>query len=113
MHGTDKPHVPYNDSIRTILTMINLSNESEVDNRDQTISKCCLGSLYQRAIEMVRFKQAKHLVLDVERARDISAQLEEDKIQAAAERLQHKEVISEVGQRPKPTSAKYIPKHTH
>ena len=52
--------------------------------------------VYQHAIDKVRIKQTKHLVLDVERARDISAQLEEEKTQVTAERLQHKEAISQV-----------------
>ena len=64
--------------------------------RDRTMSKVLSLPLDQNALETVRFKQAKHLVLDVVRARDISAQLEENKIQEAAERLQHKEAISQV-----------------
>ena len=59
----------------------------------------CFGLLvlYQHAIDKVRIKQTKHLVLDVERARDISDQLEEEKMQGTAERLHHKEAISQVG----------------
>ena len=73
------------------------------------MSEHSLGSSYQLALDTVRIKQTKHLVLDVERARDTSAQLEEEKIQATAERLQDKEAVSQVGPlwKPRCQVAKY------
>ena len=49
-------------------------------------------------LDKVRIQQTQHLVLDTRRVHDNSALLEEEKIQATAERLQQKEIMSQVGQ---------------
>ena len=54
--------------------------------------------LDQDIIDLVRIRQTQHLVLDTKRAHDTSAKIEAEKIQAAAERLQQKEVLSKVGE---------------
>ena len=51
----------------------------------------------QKVIDNVRIQQTKHLVLDIQKAQDNSAQLEEEKILATAQRLQQKEMMCEVG----------------
>ncbi|XP_022100806.1 stress response protein NST1-like [Acanthaster planci] len=52
----------------------------------------------KNVLDKVRIQQTQHLVLDIRRARDNSAALEEEKIQATAERLQQKEILSQVMQ---------------
>ncbi|XP_038059889.1 stathmin domain-containing protein 1-like [Patiria miniata] len=52
----------------------------------------------KNVIDKVRIQQTQHLVLDIRRAHDNSAALEEEKIQFTAERLQQKEVMSRVVQ---------------
>ncbi|XP_033635586.1 uncharacterized protein LOC117296666 [Asterias rubens] len=50
------------------------------------------------AIETVRQQQTKHIELDIHRAQETSAQLEEEKALAVAQRLQQKDIMSQVVQ---------------
>ncbi|XP_022080198.1 uncharacterized protein LOC110973593 [Acanthaster planci] len=65
----------------------------EIDSRMQIAEE-----RRKNVLDKVRIQQTQHLVLDIRRARDNSAALEEEKMQATAERLQQKEIMSQVMQ---------------
>ena len=56
------------------------------------------GLTKQDAIETVRQQQTKHIELDIHRAQETSAQLEEEKALAVAQRLQQKDIMSQVSE---------------